>query len=56
VFSQLLQDAGIRTLNDLAEATPDTVAEVISVPGVLPVGQETARSWIDQARELTSET
>jgi predicted flap endonuclease-1-like 5' DNA nuclease len=52
IFSQLLAEAGIRSLDDLADANPDTVSEIISVPGVLPIGSETAAAWIRQAQEL----
>jgi predicted flap endonuclease-1-like 5' DNA nuclease len=55
IFSQLLSEAGIKTLSDLGSASPETIAEVLSVPGVLPVGPDTAAAWIRQARDILGE-
>ncbi len=52
IYGHLLREAGIRTLSDLADADPATIAEAISVPGVLPVGRDAAEDWIRYAQEL----
>jgi polyhydroxyalkanoate synthase len=44
VFANRLEAAGLRTVSDLAEASPDRVAEAAGVSA------NRARSWIDQAR------
>ena len=47
VFASRLQAAGLKTVSDLAAASPDTVAEAASVSAAR------ARSWIEQARSLS---
>ena len=44
-YASRLANAGIRSLDELAAATPDTVAESAGVSGAR------ARTWIEQARE-----
>lgn len=44
VFANRLEAAGLKNVSDLAEASPDRVAEAAGVSATR------ARSWIDQAR------
>jgi polyhydroxyalkanoate synthase subunit PhaC len=44
VYATRLRASGLRSISDLARATPDTVAEAAGVSGAR------ARSWIDQAQ------
>ncbi len=47
VFASRLQAAGLKTVSDLAAASPDTVAEAASVSAAR------ARAWIEQAQSLS---
>ena len=49
-YAQLLYDAGITTLQDLAVSTPDQLHAIIQARG----GLAQYDNWIQQARELTS--
>jgi len=46
-FARRLADAGIDTVDSLADASPDSVAEAAGVSGAR------ARSWIEQAQQST---
>ncbi len=47
VFAERLMQAGLGSMEDLASATPDSVAEAAGVSGAR------ARTWIEKARQLT---
>ena len=47
VFASRLSDAGVRTVDDLAAASPDRVAEAAGVSAAR------AKSWIEQAKTTT---
>lgn len=49
-YAARLNDVGITTLDDLAKAAPETLAEKIEVIG----GHTEIEDWIKQAREMTS--
>lgn len=49
-YASRLMDAGISTLDDLAKANPDTLAEQLDVIG----GRATVENWIQQAQGMTS--
>ena len=52
VIGFLLAEAGMRTVADLARATPDEVRAALAVPGVLPVDDDTITAWIETARNV----
>ena len=49
-YAQKLADAGITTLDDLANSTPEQLQEIVQAKGVLAKYDD----WIRQARELTA--
>jgi hypothetical protein len=51
-LAQRLQKAGIRTYQDLAERTPDEVAEVLKDVGGVSIQRVTNQDWTGQARQL----
>jgi predicted flap endonuclease-1-like 5' DNA nuclease/cytoskeletal protein CcmA (bactofilin family) len=52
VYAYLLREAGVADLQALISASPEQIAEITSVPGVMPVSAETAGQWIRAGREL----
>jgi predicted flap endonuclease-1-like 5' DNA nuclease len=52
IYAFLLRSAGLKTVDDLASATPDAVVSALSAPGVQPVKPETAADWISAARAM----
>ncbi len=52
IYAQLLREAGLPAPEDLAAATPDHIAELLSVPGVRPLDRRAAARWIEGARQL----
>ena len=49
-YASRLMDAGISTLDDLAKADPDSLAEQLDIRG----GRATVENWIQQAQGMTS--
>lgn len=45
IFGFLLAEGGIRTVGDLAAASPEQVRAALSVPGVVPVDDATVAAW-----------
>lgn len=54
VYESLLREAGIRTYADLAASSPAEVITALDERDVIPVSEETAQSWIDEARRLAT--
>lgn len=52
IYAQLLVDAGVTSLEDVARAAPDVLAAAASVPGVVTVDPATAARWIELADQL----
>lgn len=55
VYESLLREAGIRTYADLAASTPAEVIAALDERDVIPVSEETAQGWVDEARRLATE-
>jgi cytoskeletal protein CcmA (bactofilin family) len=51
IFGFLLAEGGIKTVADLAAASPEEVRTALSVPGVVPVDDDTVAAWQAAARQ-----
>lgn len=52
VYETMLREAGIRTYDDLAARSPEEVLDAVSSPDVIPISEEAAQGWIDEAKRL----
>jgi predicted flap endonuclease-1-like 5' DNA nuclease len=51
IYAELLREAGIESLAQLAKLSPQRLLEVASAPGVLAIDLETASRWLRAAQE-----